>query len=355
MNLKYTCLISVALLLAFTSCKKKDDNSSVSYYYAGSSTAGDVTSFNVNETVMAYTVFNESNRRYDNGSFTIYDNELKGLYKVYAYGAFYYAVENKGQVFTGNFPTARLGNNLSFGVSQYANATDPRIAGDYVYFHVSKAAVNGSTYNREWGILSMLPGGTWRKQAYCNDTGSIPKLMPDEYTGPVPPVNQADSGTWTVSPLYPNRLHMTQWHSVDSITGFPYAGDSGCVFVMDMGFGHGFLVGLKLLGAGLDKIKGNYGFADFRINGGNGGGKITVNDSTHNVEWWRGDSFGKVRSGVFGVLNQCSVLKNVFFTKNIVFDGDTVDYYAVVSGPYFMEFQFGSKGFRSCGTGARLP
>ena len=73
------------------------------------------------------------------------------------------------------------------------------------------------------------------------------------------------------------------------------------------------------------------------------------------MSWWRADSYAKVRNGSLGVLNQCAVLRNVYFAKNIVFYGDTVDFYSVVSGPYFMEFQFRNNRFRSYGTGARLP
>ena len=129
----------------------------------------------------------------------------------------------------------------------------------------------------------------------------------------------------------------------------------GAVFVMDLGYGHGFLTGLKLLEGSANPMKGNFGFADVRYDAGTGGGKIDVNDTTHTISWWRADSYAKVRNGSFGALNQCAVLKNVYFSKNVTFNGDTVDFYSVVSGPYFMEFQFRNNKFRSYGTGARLP
>jgi len=336
-------------------CSKNSNTTSVTNSYAGSGSAGDVLTYTVNESAGGYSIYNESTKRYDNGSFTVYTNELSGLYKVFTSGSFYYAVEIQGRVFTGNFPTARLNNNLSYGTSSQSVSGNPMNFGNYVYLHISKSAINGSTLNREWGILTILANGTWMKQGYCNDTGSLPSLMPDAYTGSLPPVNPSDSGTWTVNPLFPNRMNMSLMHSADSITGFPCASDSGAVFVMDLGYGHGFLTGLKLLEGSANPMKGNFGFADVRYDAGTGGGKIDVNDTTHTISWWRADSYAKVRNGSFGALNQCAVLKNVYFSKNVTFNGDTVDFYSVVSGPYFMEFQFRNNKFRSYGTGARLP
>ncbi|MCX6286353.1 MAG: hypothetical protein NTY96_04505 [Bacteroidetes bacterium] len=355
MTSRYCLFIVFVILMAAAGCKKNGDPAFVTYSYSGSGTAGDVLTFTVNESIGGYTIYNESNKLYVNGSFTVYSDELKGLYKVFANGAFYYAVEIPGQVFTGNFPTARLKNNFSYGVTRQTNTGNPQLYGNYIYIHISNTAVNGSTLNREWGILTFLADGTWTKQGYCNERGSLPRLMPDEYTGTIPPVNPSDTGTWIVNSLYPDQLIMNQFHSIDTLTGFPYASDSGAVFVMDMGFGHGFLVGLKLLDGDLNRIKGNYGYADVRYDASTGGGKFAVNDSSYNVEWWRGDSYAKIRNGVFGALNQSTVLKNVFYAKNISFYGDIVDYYAFVSGPYFMEFQFMNNQFRSYGLGARLP
>ena len=347
-------LITLSLLLA-NGCKKSDNQAVSPNYYAGAGTAGDVLSFVVNESLMNYSVYNESNKLYDNGSFTIYSNELNGLYKVYAQGAFYYAVEIPGMVFTGNFPTARLNSNLSFSISQQANGSNPQIGGNYVYLHISNTSVNGSTLNREWGILTISADGTWTKQGYCNDTGSLPKLMPDEYSGTGPPAYPADSGFWNINPAYPNIFRMSQTNSADILTGFPFASDSGAVFIMDLGYGHGFLAGLKILDGDQNRIKGNYGYADVMYNAATGGGKFAVNDSSYNVEWWRADSYSKVKNGLFGNLSQTAVLKNVYYSKDVVFSGDTVNFYAVTSGPYFIEFQFRNNKFRSYGLGARLP
>jgi len=346
---------SLVILFAAVSCKKNDNQNVVPNYYTGSGTAGDVLSFTVNESAMGYTIFNESNRRYTNGSFTIYSGELNGLYKVFTNGAFYYAVEIPGQVFTGNFPTARLNNNMAFGVSMLANADGARIAGNYVYLHIGNSAVNGSTQNREWGILTMMADGSWLKQGYCNMAGVLPGLMPDEYTGTVPPPSPSDTGSWSVDPIYPDRLRMNQMNVVDTLTGFSHVGDSGAVFVMDMGFGRGFLIGLRLFDGNQNTLKGSYGYADVRYDAATGGGKFAVSDSTGMIDWWRGDSYGKIRNGTFEALTQSPVLKNVYYAKNVLFYGDLVDIYTIVSGPFFMEFQFQNNKFRSYGTGGRLP
>lgn len=351
---RYSLLISLVLLIAATACNKTESVSYTTFGYAGAGSVGDVLTFTVNESVMGYTVYNESNKRYANGSFTVYSNELKGLYKVFTNGAFYYAVEIPGQVFTGNFPTARMKNDLAFGTSLQSGVSNPKVFGNYVYFHVGNAAVNGSTSNREWGILALLPNGKWTKQGYCNDTGSMPRLMPDEYAGVVPPLNPADSGTWNVNTIFPNRLNMNLFNSLDSITGFPCASDSGSVLVVDLGYNKGFLMGLKLQDGDLNTIRGSYGYADARNDGVTAGGRFSFSDTTHYVSWWRADSYGKVTNGVFGVLYQCPVLKNVYFAKNVVYGTDTIDFYSVISGKYFMEFQFRNNKFRSCGMGARL-
>jgi len=347
--------IALVILLAAAGCAKNNKPAFIEYTYNGSGTAGDILTITVNESIGGYTVYNESDRLYDNGSFTLYSNELKGLYKVFTAGSFYYAVEIPGQVFTGNFPAARLFNNLSYGISKQSGSVNPQSFGSYVYLHIAKTAVNGSSGNKEWGILTILSDGRWTRKAYCNDTGTLTSLMPDAYTGIVPPVNPSDTGTWIVNPRYPNRMIMSQANSIDTLTGFPCAGDSGAVFVMDLGFGHGFLIGLKLLDGSQNHMKGNYGYADVRYDATTGGGKFTVNDTSQAISWWRVDSYAKTTNGSFGALSQCAVLKNVYFAKDVLFYGETVDFYAVVSGPYFMEFQFLKNQFRSYGTGASLP
>lgn len=352
---RYFLFITLVIIILAQACKKNENVTYTTYGYAGAGTAGDVLVFTVNESVMGYTVYNESSNRYNNGSFTVYTNELKGLYKVYTNGAFYYAVEIPGQVFTGNFPTARFNNDLAYSISIQSGISNPKVFGNYVYFHIGNSSVNGSTLNREWGILSLMSDGRWTRQGYCNDTGSMPRLMPDEYSGVVPPLNPSDSGSWSVNNIYSNRLNMQQFNSVDSLTGFPLAADSGAVFIVDLGYGHGFLMGLKLQEGDLNAIKGSYCYADARYDGVTAGGKFSFNDSSHYVNWWRADSYGKVRDGVFGVLYQCPVLKNVYYAKNVVYNSDTVDFYTIVSGNYFLEFQLRNNKFRSCGMGARLP
>ncbi|MEI6884407.1 MAG: hypothetical protein WCO02_07960 [Bacteroidota bacterium] len=352
---RYSIFICLVFLIAVSACNKGDTVTNTTYSYAGAGSVGDVLNFTVNESVMSYTVYNESSKRYSNGSITVYTNELKGLYKVYSNGSFYYAVEIPGQIFTGNFPTARMNNDLAFATSLQSGASNPRIFGNYVYFHVGNSAVNGSTLNREWGILTLLSDGRWSRQGYCNDTGSMPKLMPDEYAGVVPPANPSDSGAWSVNNIFPNRLNMVQFNSVDSITGFTYASDSGSVLVVDFGYNRGFLMGLKLQDGDQNAIKGSYGYADATYNRVTAGGKFSFNDTSHYVSWWRADSYGKVTNGVFGILYQCPVLKNVYYAKDVIYGTDTVDFYTLISGQYFLEFQFGNNKFRSCGMGGRLP
>jgi hypothetical protein len=346
--------VTIILLVIAAGCTKSPAPDVINYY-SGSGGKGDVMSFSFNETFGGYTVQNESLGKYDNGSYTVYSNELKGLYKVFAYGSFYYAVELQGQAVTGNFPTASMGNNLSYGISKHSNALNTNVPGDYIYIHISNAQVNGSSLNKEWGILSISAGGSWKKQSYCNDTGSITRLMPDEYTGPLPLVNATDSGTWAINYINTERLIMAKKNSSDSLTGFPFASDSGAVFIMDLGYNKGLLVGCKVLQGDKNKLRGNYGYADVRYDGSTGGGKYSASDTSHNINWWRADSYAKVRNGVFGLMNQCNVLKNVFYCKNVVIYGDTVDFYTAVSGPYLLEFQFMQNKFRSYGTGIRLP
>jgi hypothetical protein len=347
-------VLAIIFIMLAGACKKDDSTPYVVYNYDGAASAGDVVSMAVNQSIGGYTVYNESNKRYANGSYVVYNGEMNGLYKVFVSGAFYYAVEIPGQVFTGNFPTARLYNTLSYSTSTDSRTTNPNMPGLYVYLRITNSQVNGSTLNKEWGLLDISAAGTWKRQSYCNDSGSIAKLMPEDYNGPVTLTSATDSGTWQAMPLYPNRLRMASINYPDSITGFSNALDSGAVFVMDLGYGNGFLVGMKLQDGNKNYIKGGYGYADSRYDGSTGGGKFSIADTSYIVQWWRGDSFGKVKSGSFGVLYPCPVLKNVYYARNVIFDRDTVDFYAVTSGPYFMEFQFSGNKFRSSGTGGRI-
>lgn len=355
----------MALFIFLAACDNDDDDNdnpdpaTVYKEYSGSGSEGDLLSFEINHTDQTYIVYNETTGEEDNGSYTIMEGgNMDGIYQVSADGDQFYAVELTDKILAANFPTGNPNNTISFGVSAALDNTGNtgNIAGEYIFMVMDNTGLMGDAYIKEWGILSVNANNTWLKTNYATNTGdgSIPEMSPEQYTGSLPLTAGDESGTWQVNGDNAEQLDVVIDGAGIELTGYIYATASEAAFVLDLGTGNGFLLGLKVTGSSFASVAGDYKFINVWDNG-LGAGNYSIDESGM-VNWYHNGSDGG-SSGSFQ-LTQCSnVFTNVFYCENVQMEQDYYEkLYCVIVGDIIMHFSFDNDNgnFAQYGAGARL-
>lgn len=362
-----SCSLPVLVLLAaLLPLGCEDESQPAENRYAGSAAAGDLVTFNINETDHTYVVVNETTGQSQTGAYTVMSNELAGMYQIAGGGATFYAVELQKQILAANFPTGNPTNTISFGVSSDLDNTGKTamIAGNYTYIVISNEPVNGSTDNKEWGVLSIDAGGTFKVRTLATGgTNDMTAMAPEEFSETLPLATGDVTGHWQVDGTKKERLAVTvdQEPGV-TLTGFVYADADQTVFVLDRGTGHGFMLAFKLAPSSLAQVAGEYRFVNVwndDLGAGRSAGKVAVAaDGTGTL--YHVDENNQISTAVLAGISQCPTLTNMFYvTTTETGHGATVHekLYFVVNGRMFMAFGFRTdSGFRfaSYAAGARL-
>ncbi len=345
-----------------------DTSSGAVSVYAGSASHGDLVVFSVDHESGTCEVVNETTGQTSNVSFTVRDDQyLAGILDIAAESDHFYAVELTNKLIAANFDTGNPNNTISFGVSGGTNnmANKANIPGDYVYIHISNAAVNGSTDIKEWGLLSIIDDGTYRVRAYATDAGdnSLAPMAPEAWSGAFPVETPNVTGTWDVNDSDHARIDVTMDGSGVNLTGFAYAPDPNGIFVLDMGTGYGFILAMKILPTmTLANLAGEYKFINVwndSMGAGRSAGRAVIN-ADGSGSFGHLDVNGNFSAGGFDPLQACPNIQNMFFTSSVEMSGDTVVYikhYFVLLPYAIMGFNFRTDGgFRFVGysVGARL-
>lgn len=363
------CSLAMASVL-FSACKKEDDNNDTDNTtptptdtkrgYSGSASYGDLVTFEINQTQHTYSVHNETTGLNENGSYSIMNGELNGIYKITNATSSFYAVELADKIIAANFPTGRTENNMSFGVSSSINniGNESNIAGSYIYMHFVDDAVNGNVRNKEWGIVSINANGTMKVQPYAtNGTGSMTTLGPEDFNASLPLTTSLLDGTWNVNGTNHERLNASITQQPGSaFTGFANTSASAPVFLLDMGTGNGFLIGLKINTSSLTQVAGLYKFVGVVADGSRIANNVTINtNGTGNVVIT--NAAGSLEYESLANITQCPNLPNVYFADHLSGTPATVTgkLYAVISGDVAMYFIFDNQGFfNAYGAGAKM-
>ncbi len=354
-------LILMGILIFIASSCSKDDNSNKNFY-VGSASRGDLVTFEINKTDKTYSVDNETTGTSESGSYSIMDGVLDGIYKVSTGGHYFYAVELDNQALAANFPTGHIDNKISFGVSSSINnvGKESQIAGSYIYIHFCNSIVNGNIRNKEWGVVSVLANGTLYIKSYATggDPGlsGLTPLAPEEFNTSLPLSSGDLQGSWSVNGEVKAKLNVgiqgTQY------TGFSYTTLTSAAFLLDMGTGNGYILGLKISSTpiSLSQLAGNYKFVGVVADGKKLGGNALINS----------DGTGTCALEIDGVLSdneyfenitQCPNLTNVLYADH--YDPDFPTYhgkaYFVLVGDIMMYFIFDNEGlFNAYGAGAKM-
>ena len=337
--------------------------------YAGSASYGDVVTFDIEPNGHTYKTHNETTGASTSGSYTILANELAGIYKVLVGTDKFYAVELSDRLMAANFPTGNTGNTISFGLTAEASLAgwQTHFVGDYSYIMISNEPVNGSTDNKEWGVITVAGDGTLKLRMLGTSgtgSGSHPAVAPEEFTEQMMPATDPDlTGTWQADPDHAGRLVVTiDQQPGQTRTGFVYADGTQASFLIDNGPGKGFILGFKVSNVTLADTAGDYKFINVFNNDnstGRSAGKVTIN-SNGTGSFMHLDENEAVSTGEFVGIAQCPVLKNMFHATATETNGTVTvqeKLYWVITGQFFMAFGFRTDGgfrFSSYSAGARL-
>lgn len=360
-----TLLMVIAVIIG--ACEKNEDSepnensNDLIHEYSGSGSAGDLITFTIDQTKNRYTIHNETTGVDEHGNYTILsDNNLSGVYKINTGSSNYYAIELNEKIIAANFPTGNPDNNISFGVSSSIDNTGNtgNIFGDYAYIIMDNNGIMNDPLIKEWGILNVKGNHTWIKKGYATNTGngSIPEMSPEEYTGSLPITSGDETGSWAVNGVNKERIDVTVNGIPGNLAGFVYASYNEAAFLLDLGTGNGFLIGVKITDlSSFNTIAGNYKYINIWGNNGLGAGNFSINNNGQ-VNWTHQGSAGP-SNGSFQ-LTQCSnVFKNIYYCDDVDLGGGYYEQlYCVISGDIILHFGFDNSNgnFAQYGIGARF-
>ncbi|MFW6134237.1 MAG: hypothetical protein ACOC5R_01515 [Elusimicrobiota bacterium] len=350
--------------------EKKKTEPEVKYTYSGSASAGDLVVFTVDQTNQTYETENITTGQTDTGSYSVLSGNLTGVKEVNVGSDYFFAVELDDKIIAANFPTGNNDNELSYGVSSAIDNTGKvdQIEGNYVFIIISSGTVNDSSDIKEWGTLSVF-SSTWTKKSYATDynnpaTDTYQAVSPStgsSYVDLFPITSPQEKGDWTVNGTKQERLDVTITSpTVRNFTGFAYASSNASAFILDLGQGEGFLLGIKVnntVSIGQSDIAGTYKFVDVTAGGTRGAGNYTI-PSSGDGTYTHKEQGGTTESGDILNIGFCPQINNMFFGQlkrsNAGSPEDVV--YAITIGDIIMHFTFDiSDGhFVSYGAGAKL-
>jgi len=369
MSYNYLKLMSITsiLIVLLAACKKDDDNSPSTpdtpdtiTEYAGSGSAGDLITFEINQSDNSYSVNNETTGQHEDGTFSVSSSTgLEGIYEVNIGGSDFYAVELDDRLIAANFPTGNPENTISFGVSSALDNSENtnNISGDYVFIVMDGNGIMNDPSIKEWGILTVKDNNTWLRQSYASNTGdgSIPELSPESYAGQLPLATGDGNGTWTVNGTHKERLDVTVDGQAGMLSGYVYADANEAAFLLDLGTGNGFMIALKITNnATFSSIAGDYKFVNVWDNGF-GAGNYSINTSGE-VNWVHQGSDGP-SSGTFQLTQCTNVFGNIFYAPNVQLEPTYFEkLYCLIVGDIILQFGFDNSNgdFAQYGIGARI-
>ena len=159
-------------------------------------------------------------------------------------------------------------------------------------------------------MLKTIIRGSRKNFATNTGDGSVTEMSPDLFTGSIPITTGDETGTWTVNGTHKERLVVKVTGSTTDLSGYVYATPNEAAFLLDLGTGNGFLLGLKIdATASLSSIAGDYKYINVWDNG-QGAGNYSIN-STGKVDWTHKGSDGS-SSGTFQLTQCTNGFKNVF-------------------------------------------
>ncbi|MCD4793362.1 MAG: hypothetical protein K8R54_09030 [Bacteroidales bacterium] len=368
MKTNYLQLMVFLMVIAVSigACKKdnvvepEDNEDDIIKSYSGSGSEGDLVTFEINHTDGSYTIHNETTGEDESGNYTIItDNDLTGIYEINIGASNFYAVELDDKIIAANFPTGNPNNNISVGVSSSIDNSSNmnNIHGNYAYIIMDNDGIMDDPKIKEWGILNVKDDNTWIKKGYATNTGdgSIPELSPDQYAGTLPITSGDETGTWVVNGENKERLDVSIDGSSESLSGFVYADVEEAAFLLDLGAGNGFLIGLRITdNSSFSIIADDYKFINVWDNG-YGAGNYSISN-TGVVNWVHQGSDGS-SDGNFQLTQCTNVLNNFFYCNNVDLGDDYFEsIYCIVVGDIILQFGFDNSNgdFAQYGIGAKI-
>lgn len=352
----FTSIFVLAFIAALAGCgssNKKGGQDNIKTY-SGSASFGDILTFSINSSSKVYEIRNETTHVTESHTYTdSNDPNLSGVKEVNYSGKTYYAVELDGKIIVTNFPSGRPDSKLCFGVSSVLDNSGrtAQFAGNYTWIQLREDSNDPG--GRSWGPLTNHADGTYNMDIFFSKND-----LPDAKMNLFQMTNSTctDYGTWVSNGTHKERVDVhsnstTFPENERDYTGFAYVSADSTVYLMDLGEGNGFMLGIKNPSSHYteDQIAGTYKFVDVNNNGIGGAGTFAI-DSSGNGAFYHIDQSGTKNSGSLGAIQPCPGLNNAFYYS-------TPDYkvYLIFTGSIIAEITFGLDGtFISYGAGAKI-
>lgn len=349
------------------SCKNDDDDDGIDNptptqvvnTYSGSGSNGDLLTFEIDQTNQTWETYNESTGQTDTGSYIIMSANMAGIYKVVTGSDTFYSVEMVDEFLVANFPTGNPLNNLSFGVTSEPSHVNTlaNIAGDYVFIEVDGDGYFDDSRYKEWGVITVYTNGVFEGMSYATG-GTYPAheiIAPEDWVDgfPLDQDSVKFDGSFTIDGTHNEQLTVTMTQdSTGNYHGYAYATANSGVFIIDKGYGEGFILCVKVdQSSTLSSIAANYKFIS--VFDGNqsvaGNAQITTSGGTYYQE-----SGNYSESGTLQNIQQCPNIPNMYYATMYSTQPDGELYFVVNEHIFFM-IGFDTAGeFIEYGAGARL-
>jgi hypothetical protein len=317
--------------------------------YSGSASYGDIITYSIDSTKKVYTIHNETTGATDSHSYIDSANSmLTGVKEVTFDGNTYYAVELDGKIIVTNFPSGNSSNKVCFGVSSALDNTGltNQFAGDYAWIQLKEDA----TPYRAWGGLTIYGAGTYGMKGYSSN------LNPLESTSIPFPLSDssiaigADHGTWVSDGTHKERVNVhSETLTPSDYTGFAYVSADSTVFLMDLGIGNGFMLGVKNPSSQYtpDQIAGTYKFVDVDNNGIGGSGSFVI-DLSGDASYYHIDQSGNPITGNLTSIHSTSLNNTFYYSAGnnrvyLIFTGSIIAILTTDQNGNFISYGAGAK------------
>jgi hypothetical protein len=362
-------VIVFLFLIAFVliSCDKDEDSNdnptgppaSNVKEYAGSGSNGDLVTFEIDKNALTWKIYNESTSQADSGSYSLMTGNLSGIFKIVVGTDTFYAVEMVDKFIVANFPTGNPLNNLSFGVTANSNHTNTNanIAGDYVFIEIDADGYYNDGRYKEWGVITVYPNNIFEGMSYAT-AGPYPlhDLIAPETWNDGFPLNQDSvdfDGTFSINGTYNERINVSiNQDPSGNYNGYAYATQSTGVFIIDKGYGNGFILCVKVdQSSTIAAVSSDYKFVSVLDGLVPVGGNATISASGGTYYEEAGNI---AESGTLQNIQQCPNIPNMYYADMYSTQLDGKIYFVVNEDIFFM-IGFDTNGeFVIYGAGAKL-
>lgn len=310
--------------------------------YIGCGSYGDIIRYEIDETNMTISYYNETTGESGSGSYTLTgDNNISGVYEAIFDGETYYAIELAEEIMATSAPSGRLSNRLCYAISADQDlSTDYSVndlVGKYLYI------IYDDFEDEVYGGYELYADGTYSWNVGPDDEDNFDENI--HFAG-------GGGGSWAISPTDPSRVIFTEG-------GVNYTGSilPEKAMLIDGGVGNGYIAGIKYPGSHATQLSvaGSYRILDVTSEGTTGVGTYSIPASGGNLQYYLKYTDGLIDQGTANDFAPVSAINNMF-RVSASYEGEIFyTWFVLLPGELMLHFCAGEDtGLVSYGIGAKI-